>query len=152
MLWFLHTVDVAAAPSRLFEVLEQVRWVPEWLPQCTGVAMPDAGQATIGTPVLLAHGRGRRRSQMEGRVTAYHADRHLAVGLADRLMEVSSDFVISPGPDGNSCTLTCTVDIRTKNLGRWLEPLISHVLPGTALDAMHRLKSLAETGSTTVAR
>ncbi|MGH3316614.1 MAG: SRPBCC family protein [Nocardioidaceae bacterium] len=141
---FSHTLEVAAPPGRVFAILDDVGRTPEWLSRCSGVEKLDAGPNTVGTRLLYLHGEGRRIGQMDGRITAYEPDEHMAMVYTDRMMEVGVDFVVRPGASESSTSLTHTLDIGTKGVGRLFTPFISRRLPHQTVEAMQRLKGIAE--------
>jgi uncharacterized protein YndB with AHSA1/START domain len=141
---FSHTLEVAAAPGRVFAILDDVGRTPEWLTRCTGVEKLDDGPNAVGARLLYLHGEGRRIGQMDGRITAYEPDRHIAMEYTDRMMEVGVDFVVRPGASEGSSSLTHTLDIRPKGLGLLFTPFISRRLPRQTVEAMQRLKGIAE--------
>lgn len=139
-----HTLDVSAPPGRVFGILDDVGRTPQWLTRCSGVEKLDAGPNAVGTRLLYLHGEGRRIGQMDGRITAYAPDEHIAMVYTDRMMEVGVDFVVRPGSSERSTRLTHTLDIRTKGVGRLFTPFISRRLPHQTVEAMQRLKGIAE--------
>ena len=62
--------------------------------------------------------------------------------FTDRMMRVTVDFVSAS--DGVGTTLTHTIDIGTVGLGKLFTPVIRRKLPAQTIDAMTRLKAMAE--------
>jgi hypothetical protein len=139
---FAHTLSVSAPPAALFTIVDDVSRTPEWLSRCTGIDKVDAGTNDVGTRLRYHYADGRRTGVMDGQIVAREADRHFAMKFSDRMMDVTVDFVAAS--DGVGTSLTHTIDIATRGVGLVFAPLIRRQLPGQTMDAMTRLKALAE--------
>jgi carbon monoxide dehydrogenase subunit G len=139
---FSHTLSVTAPPATVFAILDDVTRTPQWLSRCTGIDKLADGPNDVGTPLRYHYADGRRRGTMDGQVIAREPDRHFAMKFGDRMMDVTVDFVAAS--DGVGTTLTHSIDIATKGIGRLVTPLIRRDLPKQTIDAMTRLKALAE--------
>ncbi len=84
---------------------------------------------------------------MDGQIIAREPDRHFAMKFTDKMMDVTVDFVAAS--DGVGTTLTHTIDIATKGIGKLFTPLIKRDLPKQTMDAMTKLKAMAETSHPT---
>jgi len=87
---------------------------------------------------------GRRIGEMDGHISVHDPDEHFAMVYADKIMDVTVDFVAGPGTSEGTTSLTHTIDIRTKGFGKIFGPIIRRTLPKQTTDAMDRLKALAE--------
>lgn len=139
---FSHTLSVTAAPATVFGILDDLSRTPQWLSRCTGIDKLAEGPNDVGTPLTYHYADGRRSGTMDGQVIAREPDRHFAMKFTDRMMDVTVDFVSAS--DGVGTTLTHTIDIATKGIGRLFTPLIRRDLPKQTIDAMTKLKALAE--------
>jgi carbon monoxide dehydrogenase subunit G len=139
---FAHTLSVSTPPSALFALFEDFSRVPLWLSRCTGIDKLDEGPNDVGTRLKYHYVDGRRSGTMDGQIVAREPDRHFAMKFTDRMMDVTVDFVSAS--DGVGTTLTHTVDISTKGVGKLLTPLIRRDLPKQTMDAMTKLKAMAE--------
>ena len=139
---FAHTLSVSAPPSRVYGIVDDVSRTPEWLTRCTGIDQLDPGPVDVGTRLTYHYRDGRRTGSMDGQVVAHEPDRHFAMKFTDSMMDVTVDFVAAS--DGVGTSLTHTVDIATKGIGVIFSPLIKRQLPKQTMDAMTRLKALAE--------
>jgi uncharacterized protein YndB with AHSA1/START domain len=139
---FAHTLSVSAPPSRIYAIVDDVARTPEWLSRCTGMHQLDPGPLDVGTRLRYHYKDGRRTGTMDGQVVAHEPDRHFALKFTDSMMDVTVDFVAAS--DGVGTSLTHTVDIAPKGLGVVFAPLIKRQLPKQTIDAMNRLKALAE--------
>lgn len=139
---FAHTLSVSASPSAIFAIVDDVSRTPEWLSRCTGIDKLDAGPNYVGTPLTYHYKDGRRTGSMDGQIIAREPDRHIAMKFTDKLMDVTVDFVAAS--DGVGTTLTHSIDIATKGIGKIFTPMIKRDLPKQTMDAMTRLKALAE--------
>jgi hypothetical protein len=126
----------------VFAIIDDVSRTPDWLTRCTGIDKLDDGPNRVGTPLRYHYRDGRRTGTMDGEIVARAEDRHFAMRFTDSMMDVTVDFVAAP--DGVGTTLTHTVDIATKGFGLLFAPLIRRTLPRQTIDAMGRLKALAE--------
>ncbi len=139
---FAHTLSVSAPPSTLFGIIDDFTKTPQWLSRCTGIDKLDDGPNDVGTPLKYHYDDGRRSGVMDGQVIAREPDRHFAMKFTDRMMDVTVDFVAAS--DGVGSTLTHTIDIATKGFGKLFTPLIKRDLPKQTMDAMTKLKAMAE--------
>ncbi|HEY3534854.1 MAG TPA: SRPBCC family protein [Pedococcus sp.] len=139
---FAHTLSVSAPPATIFGILDDFTKTPLWLSRCTGIDVVDGGPNDVGTRLRYHYDDGRRRGTMDGEVVAREPDRHFAMKFTDRMMAVTVDFVCAS--DGVGTTLTHTIDIATKGVGKLFTPMIRRDLPKQTLDAMTKLKAMAE--------
>lgn len=139
---FAHTLPVSAPPAVVFAILDDFSKTPQWLSRCTGIDKLDAGPNDVGTKLKYHYDDGRRSGTMDGEIVAREPDRHFAMKFTDKLTDVTVDFVAAS--DGVGTTLTHTIDIATKGFGKLISPLISRQLPKQTMDAMTKLKAMAE--------
>ena len=139
---FAHTLSVSAAPRTIFAIVDDFTKTPQWLSRCTGIDKLDDGPNDVGTQLRYHYQQGRRSGVMDGQIIAREPDRHFAMKFTDRMMDVTVDFVAAS--DGVGTTLTHTIDIATKGFGRVFTPLIRRDLPKQTMDAMTKLKAMAE--------
>jgi hypothetical protein len=139
---FSHTLSVGVPPDAIFDILEDLSRTPEWLKRCTGIDKLDDGPNRVGSRLKYHYNDGRRTGSMDGEIVALVPGRHFAMKFTDSMMEVLVDFNAAPDVSGTS--LTHTIDIGTRGLGLLFSPLIKRQLPGQTIDAMTRLKALAE--------
>ena len=141
---FAHTLSVSAPPSAVFSIIDDFTRTPQWLSRCTGIDKLDPGPNDVGTRLKYHYDDGRRTGTMDGQVVAREPDRHFAMKFTDKLMDVTVDFVAAS--DGVGTSLTHTIDIAAKGFGKLFTPLIRRTLPKQTMDAMTKLKALAEQG------
>jgi carbon monoxide dehydrogenase subunit G len=139
---FAHTLSVSAPPSTIFAIVDDVTKTPQWLSRCTGIDKVDPGPNDVGTRLKYHYDDGRRSGTMDGQIVAREPDRHFAMKFTDTMMDVTVDFVAAS--DGVGTTLTHTVDIATKRFGKVFSPIIKRQLPKQTMDAMTKLKAMAE--------
>jgi hypothetical protein len=141
---FAHTLSVSAPPSTIFAIIDDFTQTPQWLSRCTGIDELDPGPHDVGTRLAYHYDDGRRTGTMDGEIIAREPDRHFAMKFGDTLMDVTVDFIAAS--DGVGTSLTHTIDIATKGFGKVFTPLIRRDLPKQTMDAMTKLKALAEHG------
>ena len=139
---FAHTLSVSAPPAAIFAIVDDFTRTPQWLSRCTGIDKLSDGVNDVGTELKYHYDDGRRTGTMDGQIIAREPDRHFAMKFTDRMMDVTVDFVAAS--DGVGTTLTHSIDIATKGLGKVFAPLIRRDLPKQTIDAMTRLKAMAE--------
>jgi carbon monoxide dehydrogenase subunit G len=140
---FRHALDVAAAPERVFGILDDLARTPEWLERCTGIEKLSDGPNAVGTKLRYGYREGGQTGTMEGEITARQANERLAMRYSDRMMEVSVDFRVAG--NGRGTRLQHDISIRPKGLmGKVASPIIRRKLPDQTIAAMEKLKGLAE--------
>ncbi|WP_270888673.1 SRPBCC family protein [Pedococcus sp. 5OH_020] len=141
---FSHTLSVSAPPQEVFAIMDDFTKTPQWLSRCTGIDKLDSGPNEVGTKLTYHYHDSRRTGTMDGEIVAREPARHFAMKFSDKMMDVTVDFVAAS--DGVGTTLTHTIDIATKGVGKVFSPLIKRQLPNQTLDAMTKLKAMAESG------
>ena len=144
---YSHTETVNASPAAVFAILDDVTRAPEWLKRCTQLDKLSEGPTSVGTRLKYHYKDGSRTGVMDGSVVAREQDRKLTNRFTDKLMDVTVDFDVAPGATPDQTTLTHTISIDTKGLGKVLTPMIRRQLPGQTTGAMAELKRLAESGA-----
>jgi len=144
---YSHTETVNASPAAVFAILDDVTRAPEWLKRCTQLDNLSGGPTAVGTRLKYHYKDGSRTGVMDGSVVAREQDRKLTNRFTDKMMDVTVDFDVAPGPTPEQTTLTHTITIDTKGLGKVFTPMIKRQLPGQTTGAMSELKRLAETGA-----
>lgn len=140
---YAHTLEVDASTEAIFAILDDVTRTPEWLDRCTKLEKLDAGPIAVGQRLKYYYREGKRTGEMEGQVAVYEPGRRLTNRFVDKMMEVSVDFQAAPLDEGRT-TLTHTITIDTKGIGKLFSPLIKRQLPGQTIGAMTKLKALVE--------
>jgi carbon monoxide dehydrogenase subunit G len=144
---YAHTETVAAPPSAVFAILDDFNRTPEWLTRCTGIDQLEDGPNHQGTRLRYHYQDGRRTGTMDGEVAQHDPDQRLTLHFVDKMTDVTVDFRVAPM--GEETSLTHEIDIKTKGIGKLFTPMIKRTLPKQTLDAMTRLKGLAESESQT---
>src|SRR6476619_5053094 len=144
---YSHTETVNASPAAVFAILDDVTRAPEWLKRCTRLDNLAGGATSVGMRLKYYYKDGRRTGVMEGSVVAREQDRKLTNRFTDKMMDVTVDFDVAPGPTPGQTTLTHTITIDTKGFGKVFTPMIKRQLPGQTTGAMAELKRLAESGA-----
>ena len=144
---YSHTETVNASPAAVFAILDDVTRAPEWLKRCTRLDNVSGGPTEVGTRLRYHYKQGRRTGVMDGAVVAREQDRKLTNRFTDTMMDVTVDFDVAPGPSPQQTTLTHTITIDTKGVGKVFTPMIRLGLPGQTTGAMAELKRLAESGA-----
>jgi uncharacterized protein YndB with AHSA1/START domain len=146
---FAHTIELVAAPSRVFAVLEDVGQTPRWLARCTGIETLSPGPLARGTRLRYAYRVGGRSGTMDGEVTAREADRHLAMHYVDKVMAVTVDFRTTAKGSGTS--LIHTIDIVPRSfIVKLFAGMIRKAIPGQTIRAMETLRDLVDGGPVTM--
>ncbi|GAA2740836.1 hypothetical protein GCM10009868_04550 [Terrabacter aerolatus] len=141
-----RTEIVDAPPAAVFAILDDVTRAPEWLARCTQLDNLSGGPTAVGTQLRYHYKDGGRTGVMDGRVVAREQDHKLTNSFTDKMMDVTVDFDVEPGPTPRQTRLTHTITIGTKGFGKLLTPVINRQLPAQTEGAMTELKRLAESG------
>lgn len=140
---FEHTLDVPAAPTTVFAILDDVERTPEWLTRCVGMEKLSTGPTGVGTRLRYAFRDAGREGVMEGEVTAHEPGRRLTMRFDDSQMTALVDFRVAPAGDG-ATSLTHAIELTPKTFaGKLFAPLIRRKLPAQTIHAMEALRSLA---------
>ena len=143
---YSRTVQVAVPPETIYAILDDTDRTPEWLARCTKIDNPDNGANHAGTRLRYHYRDGKRTGVMDGSIVTHDVNRRFTMSFSDKMMDVTVDFETAPGAQAGSTTLTHTIDIRTKGVGKLVTPMIRRSLPKQTTDAMDSLKALAERG------
>jgi uncharacterized protein YndB with AHSA1/START domain len=138
---YTHTLEIAAAPEEVFEVLSDTDLTPQWQRRCTRIDKLTEGPVQKGTALRYFYKDGRREGQMEGRVTAAEPGR-FAMTYADKMMTVDVDFTGAVSAAGTR--LTHTIHIQPSGFARIFTPFITRTLPKQTVTSMEQLKTLVE--------
>jgi hypothetical protein len=144
---YSRTEVVNAPPSAIFAILDDVTRAPEWLKRCTRLDNLSGGPTAVGTKMKYHYKDGSRTGVMDGEVVAREQDRKLTNHFTDKMMDVTVDFDVEPGPSEQQTKLTHTITINTKGFGKIFTPMINRQLPGQTESAMIELKKLVESGA-----
>lgn len=139
-----HTVEINAPRSAVFAIIDDVGRTPEWQQRCINVEKLSPGPNSVGTNLRYTFKDGPRTGQMTGRITAREPDDRFSMEYADKLMLVGVDFVLRDGVTSSSTSLTHEVDVHGRGLGRILAPIVTRTLPRQTVNAVERLKAIAE--------
>jgi uncharacterized protein YndB with AHSA1/START domain len=142
-----RTEVVDAPPATVFAILDDVTRAPEWLKRCTQLDNVTGGPTAVGTKLRYHYKDGGRTGVMDGEVVAREQDRKLTNHFVDKMMDVTVDFDVEPGPADQQTKLTHTITINTKGFGKLMTPMISRQLPAQTESAMTELKKLVESGA-----
>ena len=144
---YSRTEVVTAPPAAIFAILDDVTRAPEWLKRCTRLDNLSGGPTAVGTKLKYYYKDGSRTGVMDGEVVAREQDRKLTNHFTDKMMDVSVDVDVEPGPTEKQTRLTHTITIDTKGFGKIFTPMINRQLPGQTESAMTELKKLVESGT-----
>src|SRR5262245_1641417 len=95
---YSRTEVVNAPPSAIVATLDDVTRAPEWLKRCTQLDNLSGGPTAVGTMLKYHYKDGSRTGVMDGEVVAREQDRKLTNHFTDKMMEVTVDFDVAPGP------------------------------------------------------
>ena len=144
---YSRTEVVNAPPAAIFAILDDVTRAPEWLKRCTRLDNLSGGPTAVGTKMKYYYQDGRRTGVMDGEVVGREQDRKLTNHFTDKMMDVTVDFDVEPGPTEQQTRLTHTITIDTKGFGKIFTPMINRQLPGQTESAMTELKKLVDSGA-----
>ncbi len=144
---YSRTEVVDAPPAAIFAILDDVTRAPEWLKRCTQLDNLTGGPTAVGTKLKYHYKDGNRTGVMDGEVVAREQDRKLTNHFTDKMMEVTVDFDVEPGPTEAQTRLTHTITIDTKGFFKVMTPMINRQLPNQTESAMTELKKLVESGT-----
>jgi uncharacterized membrane protein len=100
---FSITVDIAAAPARVWEVMSDVgRW-PEWTPSVTSIKRLDTGPFAIGSRVVI---RQPRFPPAWWKITAIEPGRSFTWTSIAPGMRVEARHQVDAAPGGSRATLS----------------------------------------------
>lgn len=142
---YTHSVEVAAVPSQIFGLIDDFTLTPKWLQSCTQLDRIGPGPNAVGTRLVYHYKLGSRLGRMDGEITVRDPDRRLVMRFKDRMMQVTVDFATTASGAVGS-TLTHSIAITPKGLGKVFGPVISRHLPDQTIDALTTLKAMAENG------
>jgi uncharacterized protein YndB with AHSA1/START domain len=139
-----HVETIAAAPDRVFAVIDDLPRTAEWLPPCVSLAKVGEGPNAPGDKLRYVFQEGGRRGEMEGEILDRVPGERLHCRYADGAFEVRVDLRVAAAPGG--ARSTHIIEITPKTLfGTLMWPLIRLGLGRQTRDAAANLKRLVET-------
>ena len=142
---YAHTIEVAASPSAAFAVIDDFSKTPQWLQSCTQLDKIGDEPNAVGTRLVYHYKVGSRLGRMDGHIAVREPDRRLVMTFKDRLMDVTVDFATTPTA-AEDTSLTHSISINPKGLGKVFGPVIGRHLPDQTIDALSTLKAMVEEG------
>lgn len=115
------TVEIAKPASEVFAFVEDFSQAPRWLTGC--VELRRQGEARSGAPVHYEFKQGGGNKAMDGVLTSYERDRHLASTFSDNVFTITVDFAFSPTPAGTRVVHAISIEPK-RMFARLLSPLL----------------------------
>ncbi len=142
---FADAFEVSCSPAQAFALLDDPRRAAEWL-CCVRIEQLSAGPRAVGSRMRYTFDHAGSRGDMEGAVTAYERDRHLAMSYQSASFEVAIDIRLEPVSGGTR--IAETVSLRPRSLlGRITAPLVRSLTRRHAACGVETLKrTLAQAG------
>ena len=115
------SVDVAARPESVWEVVSDVRRMSEWSPECRRIVVLGSPKEGVGTTFLGVNRRGWAMWPTTSKVVRYEPAR----AVAWRTRESGATWTYELTPTGSGTTLTGRRDLPAYTLGTTvMAPLI----------------------------
>lgn len=115
------SVDVAASPESVWEVVSDVRRMSEWSPECRRIVVLGSPKEGVGMTFLGVNRRGWAMWPTTSEVVRYEPAR----AVAWRTRESGATWTYELTPTGSGTTLTGRRDLPTYTLGTTvMAPLI----------------------------
>ena len=138
---FQHGIDLPQSPHQVFTLLADYSKVPLWLKRCEGVAKQGSGPNKVGDKLRYAYCEGGRHGLMDGVITAYEEDRHMAYRYYDKMMQVIVEFRMEPNGEGTR--LTHHIDITPHSfMAKLMSPMFKMKLPKQTIQTMENIRAL----------
>ncbi|ESQ83908.1 hypothetical protein AEAC466_11305 [Asticcacaulis sp. AC466] len=138
---FEHGIDLPHSPHEVFTLLDDYSKVPLWLKRCEGVAKQGTGPNKVGDKLRYAYNEAGRHGLMDGVITAYETDRHMAYRYFDKMMAVAVEFRMAPNGEGTR--LTHRIEITPHSfMAKLMTPMFRMKLPRQTVQTMENVRAL----------
>ncbi len=138
---FTHGIDLPQSPHQVFTLLADYSKVPQWLKRCEGVAKQGSGPNKVGDKLRYAYCEGGRHGLMDGVITAYEQDSHMAYRYYDKMMAVFVEFRMEPNGEGTH--LTHNIEITPHSfMAKLMSPMFKMKLPKQTVHTMENIRAL----------
>lgn len=144
-----YTIEIDAPPAQVFQWLEDPERLKQWLPNLVENER-DASTATgTGSKFRQVYVENGRRMEMQGEVTQFERNRHLACDIRGEVFDLFVDYRLEDL--GGRTRLTQESEVRFRNammriVGAVLKPLMKKSSMKQLESSFVKLKALAETG------
>ena len=142
------SIDIARPVHEVFAFVDDPSKAPEWLGLCISLEQISPGPKHIGTQLHYTYRnlQSGQTGEMDGVVTAYETNKHLAMKYGDKMFEVGLDFWFSASATGTA--LKHIAEIEPKSfLTKLMSPMIATAMDGQLNQDMEKLKTLLESQS-----
>lgn len=133
-----HTLDIAAPPTRVWDITIDVEALPEHTPTMTSVTMLDPPPLTVGSTVRIKQPAQRAKVWT---ITELVADKRFSWTTKSRGMTMTARHDLVETKTGTQCTLTVDVDGPVAPL---VGPLVRPAIRKALAVENAALKSVAE--------
>ncbi|ESQ93883.1 SRPBCC family protein [Asticcacaulis benevestitus] len=138
---FEHGIELPQPPHQVFALLADYSKVPLWLKRCEGVAKASSGPNKVGDKLRYAYCESGRHGLMDGVITAYDQDRHMAYRYFDKMMAVVVEFHMEPSGEGTR--LTHLIDITPHSfMAKLMSPVFKMKLPKQTIQTTENIRDL----------
>jgi uncharacterized protein YndB with AHSA1/START domain len=93
-----ETLLIAAAPERVWSLIDDPAHLPRWMPEVVDVAYPNGRDAKnpVGTRFVQTVREASGEKQYDGIVTGFEAGRLLAIELTDSMVKIVVSYRLAP--------------------------------------------------------
>jgi len=137
------SIEIAKPVDEVFRFVDDTSQAPRWLQECVEVTQTSPGPKAVGSRLHYVYQQGGRRGEMDGEVTAYERDRHLAMRYDDKVFGVEIDFRFAPAAGGTQVTHVCAIAIKNP-VAKLMTPMIRGANEKQVVANLARLKQLLE--------
>jgi hypothetical protein len=105
------------------------------------VAKQSSGPNKVGDKLRYAYCESGRHGLMDGVITAYEPDSHMAYRYYDKMMQVIVEFRMEPNGEGTR--LTHFIDITPHSfMAKLMSPMFKMKLPKQTVQTMENIRAL----------
>ena len=143
------TVQINAPRARVFELINDPELIKQWITNLVENEVTVDNGGGVGSKFRQVYLENGRNMEMEGEVTGFDQDRHLACHIRGKAFDLKVDYQLEDASGGTLLTQNSEVifnSVPMKIIGFAMKPMMKKMSRKSLDDQFTKLKELAEAG------